>query len=88
MGTLNVRLTDRDVRIVRELKRQGVSVSDVVRSALRARASSGSVPVDTDGMLEEMARRFPAEGAGARVNATDRGAVKKAVRRRLGKSRP
>jgi hypothetical protein len=87
MGLLNVRLSEEDARLVRELKQRGVSVSDVVRAAIRTRAAEAIVPDDTDAILDEMCRRFPEAGPPLRVDAGDRHAVRRLIRRKLGKAR-
>jgi Arc/MetJ-type ribon-helix-helix transcriptional regulator len=87
MGLLNVRLSEEDARLVRELKQRGVSVSDVVRAAIRTRAAEAIVPDDTDAILAEMCRRFPEAGPPVRVDAADRHAVRRFVRRKVGKTR-
>jgi Arc/MetJ-type ribon-helix-helix transcriptional regulator len=88
VGTLNVRLSEEDARVVQELKRHGISVSDVVRNALRARAAEALVPEDTDAVLEEMFRRFPIAAPRLRIDVSDRRAVRRVVRRKLLKKRP
>jgi hypothetical protein len=87
VGTLNVRLSEEDARVVQELKRHGISVSDVVRTALRARAAEALVPEETDAILEEMCRRFPIAGPRLRIDASDRRAVRRVIRRKLLKKR-
>ena len=88
MGLLNVRLSEADARIVQELKRHGVSVSEVVRSAIRARAAETLVPENTDAILEEMFRRFPDAQPSPGIDAADRRSVQRVIRRKLRKKRP
>jgi Arc/MetJ-type ribon-helix-helix transcriptional regulator len=88
MTMLNVRLSEADARIVKALKRRGVSASEVVRDALRAKAAAGVVPDDTDAVLAEMARCFPRGRQRSKVDATDRRAVQAFLRRRLTRKRP
>jgi hypothetical protein len=83
MSLLNVRLSAEDARLVRLLKERGVSVSDVVRAAIRARA--GVVPEDTDAALGEMRERFPLEGPPLKIDTADRRAVRRHIRRKLGR---
>jgi hypothetical protein len=87
MGLLNVRLTEEDAHLVRKLKEQGVSISDVVRAAIRERAAAGVVPDDTDAVLREMRERFPLSSSPSRVDATDRRAVQRYIRRKLRRAR-
>jgi Arc/MetJ-type ribon-helix-helix transcriptional regulator len=87
MGLLNVRLSEEDARLVRELKRRGVSVSEVVRTAIRARAVEGVVPEGTDAILDEMVKRFPEAGPSARIDASDGRAVRRLIRAKLRKGR-
>ncbi len=88
MAMLNVRLSEADARIVKALKRRGVSASEVVRAALRAKAAAYVVPDDTDAILAEMARRVPRGPQRSTVDATDRRAVQAFIRRRLTRRRP
>jgi hypothetical protein len=88
MSLLNVRLSEDDANLVRELRRRGVSISEVVRGAIRARAAEAVVPEDTDAILEEVFRRFPAVGSRHAVDTTDRRALQRFIRRRLAKRRP
>jgi hypothetical protein len=96
---INVRLAAGDERLVRELRARGVSISDVVRRALRAEAKSAEqAPVDADALIKEMLERFPAPAGpsrkvGARTaspsagrkrpDATDRHAMREHIAARL-----
>jgi Arc/MetJ-type ribon-helix-helix transcriptional regulator len=83
MGFLNVRLSDEDAHLVRELKKRGVSISDVVRAAIRASAAHAVVPEDTGAILKEMFHRFPETAKPPALDATDRHAVRRLIRRKL-----
>lgn len=93
MGTLNVRLGEEDTRRVRELRNAGVSISEVVRSALRQEVARGRQRrvLDVDGLLAEMKARFPAtplrRAAALRIDTTDRRQVARAIRERLQRRR-
>ena len=89
MGTrlINVRLTAEDEPLVQELRARGVSISDVVRRALRAEAKNGApAPIDVDALMAEMLERFPepaAAGRSKRPDTTDRRAVRAYIAKRL-----
>lgn len=91
MATLNVRLGEVDARLVRELKRRGISISNLVRGALRSEAERTSArgALDVDALSAEMINRYPTpESAGSRrVNAADRRQVQKAITEKLRKRR-
>ena len=91
MATLNVRLGEVDARLVRELKRRGISISNLVRGALRSEAerTSARAALDVDALSGEMINRYPTpESAGSRrVNATDRKQVQKDITEKLLKRR-
>lgn len=87
MTTLNVRLGEDDARLVRELKRRGISISAVVRAALRGevqRSRQGEA-MSANSLLAEMMNRFPTpeSTASRQVNAADRRQVQRAIRERL-----
>jgi Arc/MetJ-type ribon-helix-helix transcriptional regulator len=88
MPTLNVRLREEDARLVRELKASGVSISDVVRAAVRREAEQLRAPRDLDvtALLAEMKAIQPAPSTRRtrpRVDTTDRRAVARHIRGRL-----
>ena len=91
MATLNVRLGDADARLVRELKREGVSISNLVRGALRGEAerTKARAALDVDALCAEMTKHYPTPDSAAsrRVDATDRRQVQKAIGERLRKGR-
>lgn len=88
MRLLNVRLNDEDSRLVQQLRDRGVSISDLVRGAIRAEASRAPKrePLDVDAMLAEIQRQYPTPpGAKSRprIDTTDRRAVQEFIRRKL-----
>jgi len=83
---LNVRLTPEDEVLVARLKARGVSISDVMRRALRAEAAALSAKnTDPDKLIAELQARFPTpRGASRRrVDTTDRHAVRALIQRKL-----
>ena len=84
---INVRLAAEDERLVRELQARGISISDVVRRALRAEAAAiEPTAIDARGLIAE----FPApsgSGRRRRPRTTDRRAVRKHIAARLQKRR-
>lgn len=76
-----------DQLIARELRARGVSISDVVRRALRVEAEQRAVaPVDADALIAEMLERFPSPTVARRskrLDTTDRHAVRKHIAARL-----
>lgn len=84
---LNVRLGPEDERLARELRARGISISDVVRRALRAEArKTADLPVDTDSVLDEIMDRYPTPSSRPRrqrPDTVDRHAVRKHIERRL-----
>ncbi len=92
MRLLNVRLGPEDDRLARELRARRVSISDLVRDAIRAearRARAGAVP-DVDAVLSEMLTSYPTP-TGARTGApapgTDRHRVKEIIHEKLRRTR-
>jgi hypothetical protein len=76
---LNIRLAPDDDRLVRELQARGVSVSSVVRRAIRAEARKlSSEPVVVDALLKAMMERYPTpeHASRAELDTTDRRAVR------------
>ena len=88
---INVRLDSEDERIARELRRRGVSISDVVRRALRAEAGRTATPqLDGSSLIAEMVAQFPtpARARGRkRLDTTDRRAVQALIAARLRSAR-
>lgn len=80
MRLLNVRLTPEDEKLVDALKARGVSISDVVRRALR---EEGARVVDAErdpvAILEEIIRANPGPPPTPRVDTTDRRAVQEHI---------
>jgi hypothetical protein len=88
MRLLNVRLDDDDSRLVQQLRERGVSISELVRGAIRAEAKRAPKrePLDVDAMLAEIQKEYPTPpGAEARprIDTTNRREVQELIRRRL-----
>jgi len=86
---LNVRLTPEDEALVARLKARGISISDVMRRALRAEAASiAEESVDPDKLIAELQTRFPTPSGAPRrrVRSTDRSAVRAYIQRKLRRS--
>jgi Arc/MetJ-type ribon-helix-helix transcriptional regulator len=89
MKLINVRLTEPDARLARELRAQGVSISEVVREAIRTQArQTRALPLGSvDDLLAEMRREHPTpDGVPGRRNvaSTDRRAVQQLIRAKRG----
>jgi len=83
---LNVRLTPEDERLAKALRDRGISLSEIVRRALRAAAESlQDAPVDPAELEAEMLRLYPTpKGAGrGRPETLDRRAVREHIRAKL-----
>jgi hypothetical protein len=84
---LNVRLGEDDARLARGLRENGVSISELVREALRAEARRRQAlqAFDVDALLAEMieAHPTPAQARSPRRTALDRRAVKATIRAKL-----
>lgn len=83
---LNVRLGPDDERIVRQLRTRGVSISDLVRRALRAEGDKAAMErPDISRVFEEMLSRYPTPPGvpSRRPKTTDRRAVSTYIRKRL-----
>jgi hypothetical protein len=85
---LNVRLDDQDAQLVRRLRDRGVSISNLVRGAIRteAKALATKAPPDAAALLAEIRRKFPTPAAapkGPRVDTTQRRQVQALVREKL-----
>jgi hypothetical protein len=88
MRLLNVRLDDDDSRLVRRLRERGVSISELIRGAIRAEARRAPKPepLDVDALLADIQRQYPTpSGAEARprIDTTNRREVQELIRRRL-----
>lgn len=87
---LNVRLTEEDERLVKQLRDRGVSMSELVRQALRDAAGKVEQTAADPAELEaEMLRLYPTP-RGAKVtrpDARNRQAVRDHIRRKLRKTR-
>ena len=88
MKLVNVRLDDEDARAVARLRAKGVSLSDVVRRAVRAEDQrTASRKVRSEQIVAEALDRFPTpRKPPRRVSALDRRAVQELVRSRLRRS--
>ena len=86
---MNVRLDERDARAAARLRAKGISLSDVVRSALRAEDQRRSMRKDADEVVAQMMERFPTpeDATRSRVSPLDRQGVQKLIRSRLRTSR-
>lgn len=83
---LNVRLNADDERIVRQLRTRGVSISDLVRRAVRAEGDRAAMERPrVSQVFEEMLSRYPKPPGvpNRRPKATDRRAVSTYIRKRL-----
>jgi hypothetical protein len=88
MRLLNVRLDDDDSRLVQQLRKRGVSISDLVRGAIRAEARRApkTEPLDVDALLAEIQREYPTPPGAVstpRIDTTNRREVRELIRRRL-----
>ena len=88
MRLLNVRLNQEDAQLVRRLRDRGISISDLVRGAIRGEAKmlAARTPPDTDALLTEIRRRYPTPATirrTPRVDAADRRQVQALVRKKL-----
>jgi hypothetical protein len=87
MRLLSVRIAAEDERVIRSLRKQGVSIADVVRKALRDEAQRmAKVSAGRCGdLLDEMLARFPRPSGtpAASVASTDRRAVRRLIRGKL-----
>jgi hypothetical protein len=87
---INVRLAAEDGLLVRELRAHGVSISSVVRRAIRAEARKlRAEPVAADALLKAIMERYPTPAQASRVelDATDRQAVRTHILTRLHRRR-
>ncbi len=86
MKLVNVRLDDQDARVVARLRARGVSISEVVRRALRAedQRERGAKEGTTE-ILADMLARFPTPPGASRhgVSSLDRSGVRKLIRSKL-----
>jgi hypothetical protein len=85
MKLVNVRLNEEDARVVARLRAKGISLSDVVRRALRSEDELTRRKVNPEEAIAEMLTAFPTPSGGSarQVSAVDRRAVQKFVRSRL-----
>ena len=86
MKLVNVRLSADDARLVADLRARGVSVSDVVRRAIRVEAKGASAkPADPAEVLRELSARYPTPAGlrGRPAPASDARAARRLIRARL-----
>jgi hypothetical protein len=88
MRLLNVRIGDEDARLVRSLRDRGISISNVVRGAIRTEAGRmhAAGTLHPGALLDEMRDRFPTPRAAtpeARVKSADRRQVQALIREKL-----
>jgi Arc/MetJ-type ribon-helix-helix transcriptional regulator len=87
---LNVRLSPEDERLAKSLRARGLSISDIVRRALReAAAKAEGARIEPAELEAEMLRRYPtpAGGPAGRPDTLDRGAIREHLRAKLRTSR-
>jgi hypothetical protein len=88
MRLLNVRLDDHDSRLVQQLRERGVSISDLVRGAIRAEARRAPTPgpLDVDALVAEIEGQYPTPPEAKkrrRIDTTNRREVQELIRRKL-----
>jgi hypothetical protein len=87
MRLLNVRLNEEDAQLVRRLRDRGVSISELVRGAIRGEAKTlaTKTPPDADALLAEIRRQFPTPATVRRtgVDTTQRKQVQELIRAKL-----
>ncbi len=86
----NVRLGPEEQRFAKQLRARGISVSDVVRRALRSEASKlDAEAADAARVLEEIFSEHPTPEDAPKQGpcATDRRAVQEHIRKRLRRRR-
>jgi hypothetical protein len=88
---LNVRLDSQDAQLVKQLRARGISISTVVRRALREEADKlAAEPVDAKAVFAEIFQRYPTPpqlDPLDRPDTTDRRAVAEYIANKL-KARP
>jgi Ribbon-helix-helix protein, copG family len=84
---LNVRLDDDIARLVRRLRDRGVSISTLVRDAIRAEAQHQvAQPFEPEAVLAEMRSRFPrppGSPSSRRIDTADRRQAGRLIRGKL-----
>ena len=83
---LNIRLSPEDDRLAKSLRARGLSLSDIVRRALReAAARTEGTRIEPGELEAEMLRLYPtpASGPAARPDTLDRDAVREHIRTKL-----
>ena len=88
MRLLNVRLDDNDSRLVKRLRERGVSISDLVRGAIRAEArrAPNPGPLDVDALVSEIEKQYPTPPGAKkrrRIDTTNRQEVAEFIRGKI-----
>ncbi|MBI2919606.1 MAG: hypothetical protein HYY18_00815 [Planctomycetes bacterium] len=91
MPLVNVRLDDDDARKAGALRKAGIPVSSVLREAIRTeyarRIEGPNARLKPSELVAEIIARFPDAGRRTEVDATDRRAVRRHIRRALRRRR-
>jgi hypothetical protein len=86
MRHLTVPLGEDDARLLRVLRQRGVSVSKLIRDAIRTEAGRKQVrPRDVAAILAEMDQLYPVSSSagGSQVDGTDRKRRRRLIRKKL-----
>ena len=88
MRLLNVRLDDEDSRLVQQLRERGVSISELVRGAIRAEARRAlkPEPLNVDALVAEIQRKYPTPPGAKkrrRIDTTNRQKVAELIRGKI-----
>lgn len=85
MPLFNVRLAAEDARLVRGLRDRGVSISELVRRAIRdaAHKARATETADVAGLLAEMLAAHPTPAGERPPPGADRRRVKRIIRAKL-----
>ncbi len=87
---INVRLNPEDERLVERLRARGISISELMRRALRSEvAKTNDEPIDATALIDELIAKFPTvpNVPHARPDTTDRCAVREHIAKRLRRRR-
>jgi hypothetical protein len=88
MRLLNVRLDDNDSRLVKQLRERGISISELVRGAIRAEARRApkTEPLDVDALVAEIQAQYPTPPGAKkrrRIDTTNRQEVAEFIRGKI-----
>lgn len=88
MRLLNVRLDDDDSRLVQQLRDRGVSISELIRGAIRAEARRAPKPgpLDVDALVAEIESQYPTPPGAKRrrrIDTTNRREVAEFIRGKI-----